>query len=156
MLRQRQCTYNGCTYARPIGGNPETIKKLFDHEISSHGECNMSSIEPFIVLARQRRVILKSIKTLDEAIFVRMEAKLSDTKFGEILQTAAGISDHTPENLRKVLAPPSLAGFRPEEWEFDPTPIDDFLINIAPMPDPYADWRKMWTNLRSMYASGEI
>ena len=118
----------------------------------------MSSIESFIVLVRQGRVLLDGLdvlKELKEAIFVRMEAKIHEVGMNGRLQSHAGILEvnHSPDNLRKVLQPSSLS---PDSSDYKPVPIDDFLKNIEPADDDEIGWKEKWKELRGWYADGTL
>ena len=45
-----------CPYCRWATGTRENIKHLFEHELSPHGTSNMSTIDGFVGLVRERRL----------------------------------------------------------------------------------------------------
>ena len=161
MLRQIRCVHDGCSYRGFI--QPDRMRSLFDHEVSMHnGATSMWRVEPFVVLARQRRVTMRHLYAVKNTIFERMVDKMNPIGNTIILMfPSAGFphsSDWTPANLRSILSPSHLRLGGSETLLWEPLPSGLFLLNIAPRADaPANDLRRLlWTRLRLLCAEGRI
>ena len=167
IVRQRKCAL--CDYPTFYGRNEWVPRALYDHEVHAHGSAAMFSINSFVVLARQGRILfgipggyLALEPNCQRLAFDRMVGKVRALPAEELrlLFERSGFraDEHSLNNLEWILTYDPSARQRDDDPYWKPVRPDRFLAFCRPDGDDPADsgWRRVWRSLREKYADGRI
>lgn len=163
MLRQCRCAH--CDWPATKGQQHYRLRVLYDHEKNHHESAQMFHTDSFVVLARQRRILLSNgfapmrrDQYCESFILSRMIDNAQDLPPADLdlIYQKGGFTagEHTIANLRGILTRDPLA----DPGDDSPLLPNRFLSFCRPHDtDPAdAEWRRVWQNIVDMYTDGRI